>query len=396
MIMEERNHLLGDLLPADFLKNYWQKKPLLIRQAIPNFQLPLTPEELAGLSCEEDVESRIVIEKDGDHPWQLLYGPFDDQTFAKMPETHWTLLVQETNKHLPEMAELMDRFDFIPSWRVDDVMISYAPDQGTVGPHLDNYDVFLLQGAGKRRWQISDSPMPEHEMDLIPDIELGILNEFSADNDWILEPGDMLYLPPRFVHHGVAQGDCMTLSIGFRSQSHAELINSYMEHVVKNLEEDFRYGDPDLELQKHPGEITGSRLRSIKKVLQQHITFDEQQLAQWFGCSVTEATSSYDDPLDREPAYSGKKFEKLFQSEGILNRYPRCRFAFYREEQELQLFVDGEALHLSSDMFEVATLLCDERDYVYEDFQPLLKQSGVLELLTDLFNAGYIITDNEF
>lgn len=391
--MEDRVDLLGGLSISEFLEKYWQKQPLLIRQAIPGFQSPLSPDELAGLACEDEVESRIVIEKDGDHPWQLLYGPFDDESFSQMPENHWTLLVQETNKHLPEMAELMDRFNFIPSWRVDDVMVSYAADQGSVGPHLDNYDVFLLQGHGQRRWQISDRAYHDDELSLIPEIELGILQSFAPDQEWVLEPGDMLYLPPRFVHHGVALGDCMTLSIGFRSQSHAELLTGYMEHVVENLAEDFRYSDPDLQLQQHPGEITSQQINKIRTILQQHLTMDDQQLARWFGCNVTEPASSYDEPLPRTTMVTEQTFLALFEQQQVLLRYPRSRFAFSQSKQETLLFVNGHRFALSPSLTSLAALLCDQRLYSFNDFSPLMKETAALQFLTRLFNEGYLTTD---
>ncbi len=140
--------LLGGLSAEEFLQQYWQKKPLLIRQAIPDYSTPLSPDELAGLACEQEVESRLILEKDADTPWQLEHGPFTETRFSQLPATHWTLLIQKVNQLLPQLAELLDQFNFIPNWRIDDVMVSYAPEAGSVGPHVDQYDVFLLQGLG--------------------------------------------------------------------------------------------------------------------------------------------------------------------------------------------------------------------------------------------------------
>ena len=184
---------LGQHTPAGFLQHYWQQKPLLIRQALANDALPtLSPDELAGLACETDIESRLILEKDGPHPWQLENGPFDAERFASLPESHWTLLVQDVDKFVPQVAELLQWFRFVPDWRIDDVMISYAIDQGSVGPHVDNYDVFLLQIHGRRRWRISTQPIADDNF--IPDIPLNILQQFDAEQEWLLEPGDMLYL----------------------------------------------------------------------------------------------------------------------------------------------------------------------------------------------------------
>lgn len=199
--------LLGGLTAAEFLRDYWQRKPLLVRQAIPDFESPLSADELAGLSLEESVESRIVLEH-GKTPWEMRRGPFQEEDYQHLPEQDWTLLVQAVDQFVPEVAQLLEQFRFLPSWRIDDVMISYAAPGGGVGPHFDNYDVFLLQGHGRRRWKVgqmcsSDSPLREHA-------DLRILADFEQSDEWVLEPGDMLYLPPRLAHYGIAEDECMT------------------------------------------------------------------------------------------------------------------------------------------------------------------------------------------
>ena len=195
--------LLGGLTAREFLRDYWQRKPLLIRQAIPDFQNPLEPDELAGLSLEEEIESRLIIGQD--RTWELRRGPLPEDTFAGLPERDWTLLVQSVDQFVPEVDEVLEPFRFLPSWRVDDVMISYAAPGGGVGPHYDHYDVFLLQGHGRRRWRIgqpctADSP-------LIDGLELKILADFQQTDEWVLEPGDMLYLPPGIAHYGIAEDE---------------------------------------------------------------------------------------------------------------------------------------------------------------------------------------------
>lgn len=188
------NPLFGDITVEEFLADYWQKKPLLVRQAIPDYRSPISADELAGLACQENVESRIVLEKDRLAPWSVLHGPFYESDFSTLPDTHWTLLVQECNQHVPELALLLDSFNFIPNWRVDDIMVSYAVEHGSVGPHTDQYDVFLLQAEGTRHWKINRSL--DKDAAYLEDTELRILNNFESEQDWILEPGDMLYLPP--------------------------------------------------------------------------------------------------------------------------------------------------------------------------------------------------------
>ncbi|HYD33010.1 MAG TPA: cupin domain-containing protein, partial [Methylophilaceae bacterium] len=203
---KSRLDLLGGLTAEQFLQEYWQKKPLLIRNAIPDFSGLLRPEELAGLACEEGVQSRLVSQQR--NKWRVEEGPFEEERFLKLPARNWTLLVQEVNHHLDEADALLRRFNFIPYARLDDLMVSYAPDEGGVGPHFDSYDVFLLQGQGKRLWRISE----QKDLSLIADAPLRILKHFETEQEWLLGPGDMLYLPPHIAHWGIAKGDCMTYS----------------------------------------------------------------------------------------------------------------------------------------------------------------------------------------
>ncbi|HET6567122.1 MAG TPA: cupin domain-containing protein, partial [Rhodothermales bacterium] len=264
--MEKPVPLLGGLSPADFLAEYWQKKPLLVRGALPDFESPVSPEDLAGLACEPDVSARLILERGGDYPWQLRHGPFDEQDFADLAPTHWTLLVSEVDRWVPEVAALLDRFRFIPSWRIDDVMISYAPAEGGVGAHVDNYDVFLLQAKGQRRWQIGAGPVQEEN--LVPDIDIRMLRDFEPEEEWLLAPGDLLYLPPRIAHHGVAVGDCMTYSIGFRAPSYQDILTGFLSYLAEQVDPLARYSDPDLKPQLHPGEIGPSALGKVRALLQ--------------------------------------------------------------------------------------------------------------------------------
>lgn len=224
--------VLGGISAREFLRDYWQKKPLLIRQAIPGFQSPISPDELAGLSLEEEVESRLVIEH-GAQPWELRRGPFTEETYQSLPERDWTLLVQAVDQFVPEVSELLEHFRFLPSWRIDDVMISYAAPGGGVGPHFDNYDVFLLQGYGKRRWRIGQ--MCDSQSPLMKHADLRILADFEGSDDWVLEPGDMLYLPPRLAHLGTAVDECMTYSVGFRAPSAAEVLTHFTDFLAQFL-----------------------------------------------------------------------------------------------------------------------------------------------------------------
>ena len=282
-----RMQLLNHLTPAQFLAEYWQKKPLLIRQAIPNFKGLLSPDELAGLACEEDVQARIIsFKKD---KWSVKSSPFDESVFAKLPQgtskkSDWTLLVQGVNHYLPEATSLLAQFNFIPHARLDDLMVSYAPAGGGVGAHVDSYDVFLLQGTGKRRWKIST----QTDLSLVENAPLQILKNFVSEQEWLLEAGDMLYLPPQIAHWGVSESDdCMTYSIGFRAPKTQELQHEFLSYLQDNISVEGLYADADLKLQNHPAEISDDMMAKVSDMLQK-ITWDKNNIADFLGKYLTE------------------------------------------------------------------------------------------------------------
>jgi 50S ribosomal protein L16 3-hydroxylase len=226
--------LLGGISPAEFMKTYWQRKPLLVRQAIPEFKALLSRPELFGLAEHNEVESRLVLGANGgQRDWQMHRGPFKRRALPKLTERDWTLLVQGVDLHDDRVAALMQQFRFIPDARLDDVMISYATEGGGVGPHFDSYDVFLLQAHGQRRWRIGR----QKDLSLVPDMPLKILANFKPEHDWVLNPGDMLYLPPRYAHDGIAQGECMTYSVGFRVPQTGDLARELLVRLSEGAEE---------------------------------------------------------------------------------------------------------------------------------------------------------------
>ncbi|QID18095.1 cupin domain-containing protein [Nitrogeniibacter mangrovi] len=249
-------HVLGALTPKEFLSTYWQKQPLLIRQAVPGFTGSVTPERLFELACDADVESRLVSH--GPEGWTVTHGPQRMKSLRRK-STPWTVLVQGMNLWDADTDALMRRFDFIPQSRLDDLMVSYAIDGGGVGPHFDDYDVFLLQGIGQRRWRIGR----QADRRLVEDAPLKILADFQPEYDWILEPGDMLYLPPEWAHDGVAMGECMTYSIGFRSPSAEELVREFLEYLQDRLCMDGLYRDPDLKSQRNSARISDDMIDRV-------------------------------------------------------------------------------------------------------------------------------------
>jgi 50S ribosomal protein L16 3-hydroxylase len=276
-----KNTLLGGLSPRAFLRKYWQKRPLLIRSALPGFTGLLSPKDLMELACRDDAQSRLVNQKR--NRWQVRHGPFLPQSVLRLPPERWTLLVQDVNHFLPSARELLLKFNFIPHARLDDLMVSYATAGGGVGPHFDSYDVFLLQGMGRRRWQVS----AQQDRTLVADAPLKILHDFRPEQEWLLEPGDMLYLPPGYAHNGIAEEHCMTYSIGFRAPSYQELTVQFLVHLQDHSDIEGMYGDPDLALQRHPGRINSAMLRQTGAVLNK-IKWRNSDIECFLGIFLTE------------------------------------------------------------------------------------------------------------
>jgi len=391
-------NVLGELSPKQFLEQYWQKQPLLIRNAIPKFQTPISPDELAGLACEPEVESRIVLQHTKAKariPWELRHGPFSETSFSKLPQTHWTLLVQECNKHVPELAMLLENFKFIPGWRVDDVMVSYAAPDGSVGPHVDQYDVFLLQGLGQRLWQINTQA--EHGA-WLPDTELRILQQFESQQQWLLEPGDMLYLPPGVAHYGIAQGECMTLSIGFRAPSHYDLLSAFAEDVFADISDPFaipRYQDPQLSLQTHSGEITAQSLAVVSDILQSY-SRDNNTIGRWFGRYITQSVQPA-ALQPAEPAYSVQSLQQALQQHPQVVRSELTRYAFISQTPQITyLYLDGNEYPLTGESQTLAALVCDQRVIDGQQLQQLMQHDAARKVLLELFNQGYLEFDANY
>ena len=339
-----------------FLRDVWQTRPLLIRQALPGFRSPLSADELAGLACTPEVESRLVVEH-GRVPWEVRHGPFDEAEFAALPEGHWTLLVQDVDKHVPAVADLLDAFAFIPDWRFDDIMVSYAADQGSVGPHVDEYDVFLIQAEGRRRWQIA--PPPSGQPELLPRLDLAILQRFEPHEQWLLEPGDLLYLPPGVPHWGIAEGPCMTWSVGMRAPDWRELATAWCDEAVARGLPRARYRDPGLRPQDHRGEITAAVRADLRRRIEDALLdADEASFATWLGAHLTEPKEHL-EPLPPQDPMSTQSFRSMLRDAPGLTR-TASRMLFTRlGDGRLLLFVAGDTHVVEPALEGLATLLAD-------------------------------------
>jgi 50S ribosomal protein L16 3-hydroxylase len=373
--------LLGQLTAQQFLTEYWQKKPLLIRQAIPNFNGLLDPNELAGLACEDEVQSRIIQYKN--KKWHVKQGPFVEKDFAKLPEKNWTLLVQSVNHHLPAATDLLAQFNFIPHARLDDLMVSYAPDGGGVGAHFDSYDVFLLQGSGKRNWKISG----QQDFSFDEEAPIKVLTDFVAEQEWVLEAGDMLYLPPQFAHLGVAEGEnCMTYSIGFRAPKTQELAHEFLSYMQEHTALEGLYADPDLSLQPHPAEISSAMVSNVDAMLK-NLIWNQNAVADFLGCYLTEPKMHIVfEPVKK---ISLEKFALKLTKQSLYLEL-KTQMLFWQQ----QFYLNGERIEVPAALSSCMQLFADKRYINAQDLDASMRDQ-LAALLLPSYLAGYFVFEHD-
>lgn len=337
------------MAPRRFLRDYWQKRPLLVRGAFPGYVSPVEPEDLAGLACEQGVLARLIQHDRARDAWTVRSGPFPEEIFPGLGDRDWTLLVQDMDKWDPDIAALLPAFAFLPRWRVDDIMISFAATGGSVGAHVDQYDVFLLQGLGHRRWQIDASeamgrgkPPPGFR----DDVEIRLLREFNPTHDWVLEPGDMLYLPPDVPHHGVAEDPCLTFSLGMRAPSVSELMVDYVDTLAAGAGDALRYTDPELDPAKDPHEIDAAAMGRVVEALNAVRMADADALGDWFGRFITLYRAAAGPGQDEGSTLPADRIQAALDEGLQLERYPWTRTAWRRAAKGASLYVAGHAWQL--------------------------------------------------
>jgi 50S ribosomal protein L16 3-hydroxylase len=376
----KRTTLLGGRTPAEFLRDYWHKKPLLIRQAIPDFSPPLMREALFALAARDEVESRLITHFN--RRWDLRHGPFEQ--LPSPSKKHWTLLVQGVNLYDRAADRLLREFDFISNARLDDLMISYASDGGGVGPHFDSYDVFLLQAHGKRRWRIGK----QKDLSLIEGMPLKILRDFEAQQEFVLEPGDMLYLPPHYAHDGIAQGECMTYSIGFRAPSHQELGEAFLQFMAETIELPGRYADPDLMPARRAAEIGSGMLDKVEQTLQ-GIRFSREDIAVFLGEYLSEPKSHvFFEPPARVPSLM--RFAQIAAKRGL-----RLSLKTQMLHCSKHLFVNGESFTMRNAERNLLKNLADRRRLSGPEVADA--SADALEALYLWYRAGWLsyVDENE-
>ncbi len=364
--------LLGGITPAQFMRRHWQKKPLLVRQAIASFMPPVGRQELFALAAQETVESRLVQQKKG--AWSLRHGPFARRALPPLATPDWTLLVQGVDLHDDAVHALLQQFRFVPQARLDDLMISYATDGGGVGPHFDSYDVFLLQAHGRRRWRIGR----QKDLALKDGIPLKILENFEPEQEFVLEPGDMLYLPPRWAHDGIAEGECMTYSIGFRSPSRTGLAQDLLTRLSDGPDEEgalspHLYRDPAQDAADRPGEIPAALLDFARDALARALAAP-LALERALGESLTEPKPNvWFEPGDPDADVA----------QGVrLDRRTRMMY------DARHVFINGESYLAGGRDATLMRRLADQRELAARDLARASEDA--LELLASWCDAGWV------
>jgi 50S ribosomal protein L16 3-hydroxylase len=369
----------GDLTVETFLRDYWQQKPLLIRNAFPDLEPVVTSDELAGLSLEEEVESRLIQFKPDSSEYQLECGPLNEEIFAHLPESHWTLLVQAVDHYSPEAKMLLDAFNFVPNWRIDDLMISYATPGGGVGPHYDNYDVFLIQAEGTRRWELG--AIESSQSPRLPNAPVMILSEFQSLESFDLEPGDMLYLPPQVAHNGVATSeDCVTYSAGFRAPSDAEILRTVSDIIGEALTSEQRFSDPKRTVCQSPGEIDQASITQIEQRLKALLS-DREQLEIALGSLFSEP--KYPDQTEQVDPEDYADWLMGATEDGI-ELLPNNRL-LYSDGEQFKLFCNGDQLKVDDAEIELAKQLANQGFLSSDQYN-----IGESALLKQLFIQGAV------
>ena len=363
---------------AAFLAEYWQRKPLLIKNTAAGFTPALSSDELAGLALEDEVESRL-IEQHG-NTWRLQHGPFGEADFTRAYP--WTLLVQAVDHYVPEVAELQRLFDFIPRWRMDDVMVSYAVDGGSVGPHYDNYDVFLMQGEGQRLWRLGQHC--DSTSALLPHDELRILSAFETDQEYLLGPGDVLYVPPGIAHWGIAQGECTTFSIGFRAPALNDMLSRWTDQLLLQMDGEQFYSDTGRAPATRPGEIDANDIKEALAQLRRAL--DQNVSSQWFGELITEPR--YDIEPDQDDIADAQNL--LRNGAQAVSLSPTTKLAWQQNDAGIIVFANGESVESTKSVLPGLLVLCDRQYLTGASLDKALADIDTAKLLEHLLRMGCI------
>ncbi|GLX80202.1 50S ribosomal protein L16 arginine hydroxylase [Thalassotalea insulae] len=376
----------GDLTPEQFLTEYWQKKPLLIKSALPGFQGTIEADELAGLAMEQEIESRIVAQ-DEQQQWQVSHGPFE--SFEQFGEQNWTLLVQAVNNWSRQTNDLISLIDFIPRWRIDDVMVSFSTPNGGVGPHLDQYDVFILQGKGKRRWQVG---LPDTTLATqLPHPDLKQVSDFTPIIDEITEAGDLLYIPPNHPHNGVSIENSLNFSIGFQAPSSQDLWSGFADQLIDNNIGEQRFGDQQRQTTNEPEILASDDIAALKSFMLAEVN-NEQLFPQFIARYLTQSHHALELLIPMEP-FTDEQVAGFTEDDSIQFLPVSGIKALICDQPDKNLFINGDKFQLTDETEELGKLLAGSAPLTTKQAKSFMDSLKNNQLLTRVLNKGYWYID---
>ncbi|MDA0127676.1 cupin domain-containing protein [Vibrio sp. MarTm2] len=365
-----------------FLAKYWHKQPTVIKHGIANFIDPISPEELAGLAMEEEVDSRFVTNRDGH--WRAQHGPLPESLFSQLEESHWQLIVQACNHWHLGAAELVAPFKALPQWLFDDLMVCYSAPQGGVGPHIDQYDVFIIQGSGKRRWRVGAADEGQYQESIQG--ALRQIEGFDAIIDEVLEPGDILYIPPGFPHEGNTIEPSMSYSMGFRSPKEQELLSHFADYVLAKEKGDVHLHNPQMQTQRNQGEILRSDLTLLTQMLQSALE-SKQDIENFLAINLSQSRHQL-DIVEPEEIISQEQVYAHLEALGHVVKVSGLRTLYHANDAN-HVFINGEEFSVAKPAF--APILCDQASITLDSYS--IEYPSWIALLTRLVNLGYWYLD---
>lgn len=371
---------LTQFTQEEFLRDYWQKKPVLIKQGFLNFQDPISPDELAGVACEEQVQSRLIHQTDG--KWQADFGPFE--SYDHLGEENWSLVIQALDNWSEDAAKIIEAFRFIPHWRLDDLMASFATPGGGVGPHMDKYDTFICQGSGNRRWRVGDNG--EHK-EFSAHKALLHVESFDAIIDEELEAGDILYIPPGFPHEGTSLNNSMSFSVGFRTNSTVSLLSAFADHLIDQDQGNELIEDPEREATENSGAINSSDYQLIKSQLQ-NILNNDDTFRDFTGCYMSQAKHEMDIVPNEEP-YSDEEITQVLSQANLLRLGGLRAFYFTDTIEQGICYINGEAVSFDKDIVPIVKLMCDNVCVTSDQLIEWKTNNALIEFIKIQLDVGY-------
>lgn len=379
--MQEQN-IIGQLCIKDFLKNYWLKRPLLIKNAIKNIESYASKEDFLDMATDEDFETRIVYEKGGQYPWQVKHGPLGADDFKK--DALWTLMCHNLNLYAPEFYNLQKMVDFIPDWQFDDIMATISKKDASVGAHIDNYSVFIVQAQGKRKWSLQTNP----DKTWMENTDIKLLKNFNPEFEWILEPGDAIYIPPHCAHHGVTLEDSVSYSIGFKSLEYNKVVDFWATQVYSELSDDDFYKDPKLSHREDKYEILDEEFDIIFNEVSKKMGKESLKLA------LARLLSRPRRPIEPAELISKEEIVTALQDGMVLRKDLHTKFNFFKGNNQIQLFINGHHFEVNENDFKTIKKILDVASFDSLQIDNKLSEE-VLEIIQTLIERGDLYLEYE-